>query len=207
MGRPDAARWFTGGGMRHPVLVALHRLARRRATDQDIIGRAIQLLGDLCDHVPIRAHAELVANAEHHERRMVFVGPNDPQGLLADPVVDVGRFAQSRRERFRLVNPVVHPIGCFHLQVQAEFIGDSESDVGRTPGVKPNVIESRLFVNAEHTFPPRSVGRRRIAVRVDGAIDVAAQKQPVIIQQQMLAVTAECAKAELNRSLTHRTSL
>ncbi len=70
--------------------------------------------------------------------------------------------------------------------------------------MKPNVIESRLLVNAEHTFPPRSIGRRRIAVRVNGAIDVAAQKQPVIIQQQMLAITAECAEAELNRSLIHR---
>jgi len=196
MRRAEAPDVAILGGMGHPVFVVLDGFAGGGSGDEDGVGFLAQFGDDAVEGFPIRVHAEFVAEAEHGEGWMVPVGAQDAFGFGEHPGIDVRVAAGQRRAGRGFVNPVVHPVCGFDLQVETEFVRDVEGDFRRAPCVKADVVETGGFVDAEHALPPCAVARRGVAFRVDGAVEVSPKEERGAVDQKAVAVAAQVAEAD-----------
>src|SRR5262245_48858424 len=88
----------------------------------------------------------------------------------------------------------------FRLKHHAEFIGDIEIFLGRSPTVMAHIVESVLAGNGEAAVEFALLRRWADRVRIDGVVAVAAQENRLAVEEEFSSGDLELAHAETDRT-------
>jgi hypothetical protein len=132
--------------------------------------------------------AGLVAAGHEDEGRVVAVGAEDAVGLGVEPRVDGLAGAE--------FGGVVGPRGGLDMEIETEFVGGDEGGLGRAPRVEAKEIQAVGFDDAEDAFPFGDVGGRVAGARVVGAVERAAEKGFLTVDEELRALRGDLAEAE-----------
>ena len=135
----------------------------------------------------------LVAGSHHHERRMVAELVENTLRLLNEVVVNLHAATQA--------DTVVRPRRTFHLQVEAQTVGNGESRLRRAVAVEADVVQAVLLTLAEDTLPRRFVGRWIARLGETAVLDRTSQEERATVDVELTPLSRHLAQSEGDRHI------